>query len=117
VPHNPGPLGGLFRKLSFFQKLERKRALNDKQYKQILRTAIVTARSAPAHERVVTTLREWGISPDETFFLGGMEKHLILETLKPHIFFDDQRSHLKSSAGRIPMVHIPYGIANQPKEE
>lgn len=112
VPHNPGPLSDLFQKLSFFQKLERKRALTEKNYKPILRTAIVTARSAPAHERVVTTLREWGISPDETFFLGGMSKHLILEILKPHIFFDDQRSHLKSSAGRIPMVHIPYGIAN-----
>jgi 5'-nucleotidase len=117
VPHNPGPLSDLFRKLSFFQKLERKRELSDKEYKRILRTAIVTARSAPAHERVVTTLREWGISPDETFFLGGMEKHLILETLKPHIFFDDQPTHLKSPVGRIPMVHIPYGITNRPLVE
>lgn len=115
IPHQPGPLSDLFRKLSIFQKLERERALRDKEYKQILRTAIVTARGAPAHERVVTTLREWGISPDETFFLGGMEKHRILEILKPHIFFDDQRSHLKSSAGKIPMVHIPYGVANQEK--
>ena len=113
VPHQPGPLSDLFRKLSFFQKLERRRALDDKEYRPLLRTAIVTARSAPAHERVVTTLRDMGISPDETFFLGGMEKHRILETLKPQIFFDDQRSHLKSSAGKIPMVHIPYGIANR----
>lgn len=113
IPHNPGPLSDLFRKLSFFQKLERKRVLTEKNYTPVLRTAIVTARSAPSHERVITTLRDWGISPDETFFLGGMEKHRILETLRPHIFFDDQRSHLKSTAGRIPMVHIPYGVANK----
>jgi 5'-nucleotidase len=117
IPHNPGPLGDLFKKLSFFQKLERSRELEDHHYKRVLRTAIVTARSAPAHERVVTTLREWGINPDETFFLGGMEKHRILETLSPHIFFDDQRSHLKSSAGRIPMVHVPYGVANSVGEQ
>lgn len=114
IPHNPGPLGTLFKKLSFFQKLERAKVLDDKSYKPILRTAIVTARSAPAHERVVTTFREWGISPDETFFLGGMDKHLILQTLKPHMFFDDQLSHLTSAAGQIPMVHIPYGVANKP---
>lgn len=117
IPHNPGPLSDLFKKLSFFQKLERARELDDHNYKRVLRTAIVTARSAPTHERVVTTLREWGISPDETFFLGGMEKLRILETLNPHIFFDDQRSHLRSSAGRIPMVHVPYGIANKITEQ
>ena len=53
------------------------------------------------------------MSVDDTFFLGGMEKHRILEILKPHIFFDDQRSHLKSPAGKVPMVHIPFGVANE----
>jgi 5'-nucleotidase len=61
---------------------------------------------------VVTTLSAWGVEPDETFFLGGIEKARILEILKPHIFFDDQRSHLTSSAKKIPSVHIPFGIAN-----
>ena len=74
---------------------------------------IVPARGAPAHERVVTTLKNWGVSVDEAFFLGGMEKSRILNVLKPHIFFDDQRSHLKSAAGGIPMVHVPFGIANR----
>lgn len=113
IPHNPGPLADLFRKLSFMQKLEDRAAENDWKYKRILRTAIVTARNAPAHERVITTLENWGVSSNETFFLGGMKKERILTVLKPHMFFDDQRSHLESEAGDIPMVHIPFGIANQ----
>lgn len=113
IPHQPGPLADLFRKLSSMQKLEEEKLKNDPEYNKILRIAIVTARNAPAHERVVTTLKEWGVSPDESFFLGGMEKSRILTILKPHMFFDDQRSHLESSAGNIPMVHIPFGIANK----
>ena len=113
IPHNPGPLADLFKKISLFQKFEHQRAFEDPKYKRVLRTAIVTARNAPAHERVVTTLREWGVSADDTFFLGGVEKARILEILKPHMFFDDQRSHLQSSAGRIPSVHIPFGITNK----
>ena len=48
------------------------------------------------------------------FLLGGMEKARILDTMRPHIYFDDQVSHLRSAAGDIPMVHIPFGIANKP---
>lgn len=116
IPHNPGPLSDLFKKLSFLQKVEFKRELDEAGYQRILRTAIVTARSAPANERVVTTLNEWGVSPDETFFLGGVEKHRILEIMRPHIFFDDQMRHLTSVAGNIPSVHIPFGIRNVPPE-
>lgn len=113
VPHQPGPLADLFKKLSFMQKLEEKRLKEEPEYKKILRISIVTARNAPAHERVVTTLKEWGVSADESFFLGGMEKSRVLSILKPHMFFDDQRSHLESAAGDIPMVHVPFGIANK----
>ena len=102
----PGP------NVSAMQRLEDQAALDNQDYKRILRIAIVTARSAPAHERVVTTLKSWGVSADETFFLGGMEKARILSIFRPHLFFDDQLSHLKSPAGNIPMVHIPFGIAN-----
>jgi 5'-nucleotidase len=112
IPHNPGPLAGLFQKLSYMQRLEERELKIDPQYKKIVRVSIITARSAPAHERVVTTLKSWGVSPDESFFLGGMDKSRILSVLKPHMFFDDQLSHLKSSAGDIPMVHIPFGISN-----
>jgi 5'-nucleotidase len=112
IPHRPGPLADLFKKLSFMQKLEDKRLKEEPEYKKILRIAIVTARNAPSHERVVTTLKSWGVSADESFFLGGMEKSRILTILKPHMFFDDQRNHLQSPAANIPMVHIPFGIAN-----
>ncbi|WP_454826913.1 5'-nucleotidase [Paraburkholderia xenovorans] len=113
IPHKPGLLADLFTKLAFLQKLEEKRKTEDPSYQKILRTAIVTARNAPAHERVVTTLKSWGVSADESFFLGGMDKSRILTILRPHMFFDDQLSHLKSPAGDIPMVHIPFGIANK----
>jgi 5'-nucleotidase len=78
-----------------------------------LRTAIITARNAPAHERVVTTLESWGVSANETFFLGGMKKGRILTVLKPHMFFDDQKSHLGYESLDVPMVHIPFGVANR----
>lgn len=112
IPHQPGPLADLFKKLSFLQRLEDREVERDRKYRRILRTSIVTARNAPAHERVITTLEHWGVSANEIFFLGGMSKDRILTRLKPHMFFDDQRSHLESDAGDIPMVHIPFGIAN-----
>ncbi|MET0267177.1 MAG: 5'-nucleotidase [Duganella sp.] len=112
IPHQPGPLADLFQKLSAMQRLEDEAERNDPRYRRILRIAIVTARSAPAHERVVTTLKSWGVAADETFFLGGMEKARVLSIFRPHLFFDDQLSHLKSPAGNIPMVHIPFGVAN-----
>jgi 5'-nucleotidase len=115
IPHQSGPLADLFKKLSFLQKLEDKEIEKDKDYKRIITTAIVTARNAPAHERVITTLEDWGVSANEIFFLGGMDKDRILSRLKPHMFFDDQKSHLKSNTGNIPMVHIPFGIANNNK--
>jgi len=113
IPHQPGPLAELFRKLSLMQQLEEDAQRADPAYKKILRIAIITARSAPAHERVVTTLKSWGVSANETFFLGGMEKARVLGIFRPHMFFDDQLSHLQSPAGNIPMVHIPFGIANR----
>lgn len=113
IPHRPGPLADLFQKLSALQRLEQQRAADDHAYRKILRISIVTARSAPSHERVVTTLKSWGVSADEAFFLGGMEKARVLTVLRPHMFFDDQRSHLRSPGGDIPMVHVPFGVANR----
>jgi 5'-nucleotidase len=112
VPHQPGPLADLFQKLALMQRLEERAQRRDPDYKKILRIAIITARNAPSHERVVTTLKSWGVSANETFFLGGMEKARVLSVFKPHIFFDDQLSHLKSAGGTIPMVHVPFGVAN-----
>ncbi len=113
VPHSPGPLAQFLKKLSAIQEIEQKRLSSDPQYKQKLKISIVTARNAPSHERVVNTMRTWGISVNEAFFLGGVEKRLVLEVLQPHIFFDDQRLHLDAAAGTLPCVHIPFGVRNK----
>lgn len=112
VPLNPGPLQDLFRKISVFQELETKRIEQEHDYNRMLTISIITARNAPAHERMINTLKSWGVSVDQTFFLGGIEKRRILEIMKPHIYFDDQELHLEH-IGQTPLVHIPFGIANR----
>lgn len=116
-PVREGPLARFFREVSKLQKAERARKKRTPTYSPRLRTAIVTARNAPAHKRVVMTLRRWGIEVDEVFFLGGIAKNRVLEEFKPHIFFDDQLSHIKGAAGATPSVHVPFGIRNQPGPE
>jgi len=116
-PHNPGPLKELLDKVAKIQQMEEDRSLEDSTYKRKIRVAIITARNAPSHERVVTSLRTWGINVDETFFLGGVEKKRILEIFKPHIFFDDQRIHLDPAKGVVPSVHVPFGIRNVDAKE
>lgn len=78
-----------------------------------IRTALVTARSAPAHERVVRTLRAWGIRIDEALFLGGMDKGAFLKAFGADIFFDDQKDHCKSAAQHVAAAHVPHGITNR----
>lgn len=78
-----------------------------------LRTALVTARSAPAHERVIRTLRAWGIRIDEAIFLGGMDKGPFLKSFGADIFFDDQRGHCDSARQHVATGHVPHGIANE----
>jgi 5'-nucleotidase len=116
VAHGLGPLHRFFSEVARLQAHELAKKKTDASYKPRLRIAIVTARNAPAHERVVTSLREWGIQVDEVFFLGGIEKHKILEVLRPHIFFDDQTSHIEGTASVTPSVHVPFGIANEAME-
>lgn len=113
VPHSPGPLKTFLEKVAGIQLMEEQRAEADSAYVKKLRIAIVTARSAPAHRRVINTMRHWGININDAFFLGGIEKKKVLEVLNPHIFFDDQKLHLESAANVLPSVHIPFGITNQ----
>lgn len=112
-PHNPGPLADFFKKLAFFQKLETKKENKFPNYKKILRTSIITARNAPSHERAINTLTEWGVTVDELFLMGGVDKSRILNVVKPHIYFDDQLVHLNIESTKTPLVHIPFGIANK----
>ena len=78
-----------------------------------IRTALITARAAPAHERVVRTLRTWGIRIDEALFLGGMSKGAFLKAFGADIFFDDQKGHCESAAEHVASAHVPHGITNQ----
>lgn len=78
-----------------------------------IRTALVTARGAPAHERVIRTLRHWGIRIDESLFLAGMDKGPFLQAFGADIFFDDQRKHCESARMHVATGHVPHGIANE----
>ncbi len=77
-----------------------------------IRTALVTARSAPAHERVIRTLRAWNIRIDESIFLGGMNKTDFLKAYQADVFFDDQPVHCESASPHIATGHVPHGVAN-----
>lgn len=79
-----------------------------------IRTALVTARSAPAHQRVVLTLRDWDIRIDESLFLGGLEKGEFLRAYGADVFFDDQQRHCDSASEHVATGHVPHGVVNQP---
>lgn len=78
-----------------------------------IRTALVTARSAPAHERVIRTLREWGIRLDEALFLGGRSKGPFLQAFGADIFFDDSQHNIDSAREHVTAGHVPHGVANR----
>ena len=77
-----------------------------------IRTALVTARSAPAHERAMLTLMNWQIAVDEAMFLGGLDKGSFLAAFQPDFFFDDQISHCLSATSAGPTGHVVSGVAN-----
>ncbi len=78
-----------------------------------IRTALVTARSAPAHERVIRTLRAWDIRIDESLFLGGLSKGEFLKAYGADVFFDDQQTHCESARNHVATGHVPHGVANE----
>ncbi|HET9852955.1 MAG TPA: 5'-nucleotidase [Candidatus Limnocylindrales bacterium] len=98
-PMDPGPFAPFLRALSRVQA-------EFPPGESPIRTALVTARNAPAHKRVIHTLRSWGVRVDEAYFLGGMEKTPVLEVFKPHIYFDDQTAHLEAARATVPSAHV-----------
>jgi 5'-nucleotidase len=100
VPMNPGPFEPFLRALHEIQA-------HFDEAKSPIRTALVTARSAPAHLRVINTLRAWKVRVDESFFLGGLDKADVLAALRPHIYFDDQRGHLEQASLKTASAHVP----------
>jgi 5'-nucleotidase len=103
-PLPPGPFKPLLEALHRLQ--------SDRNAPVKIRTALVTARSAPAHERAVRTLMEWNIGVDEAMFLGGLDKGAFLKAFEPDFFFDDQRGHVDSARAYVAAGHVPFGVAN-----
>lgn len=102
--------GGPFK--NFLQALHRLQAEFPPETGPI-RTALVTARSAPAHERVVLTLRDWNIRIDESLFLGGLDKRAFLKAYGADVFFDDQLQHCQSASQSVATGHVPHGVVNE----
>ncbi len=102
--------GGPFK--NFLQALHRLQAEFPPETGPI-RTALVTARSAPSHERVVRTLRHWNIRIDESLFLGGLDKAAFLEAYGADVFFDDQLSHCESASSKVATGHVLHGVTNE----
>ena len=104
TPLAPGPFKPL---LEALQRLQREPAGPMR-----VRTALVTARSAPAHERAIRTLMDWHIEVDEAMFLGGLPKGEFLREFEPDFFFDDQTGHIESAAAHVPAGHVASGVSN-----
>jgi 5'-nucleotidase len=107
-PLPPGPFKPLLEALHRLQSASR----TAKDFPMKVRTALVTARSAPAHERAVRTLMEWNIAVDEAMFLGGLDKGSFLRAFEPDFYFDDQRRHVDSARLHVAAGHVPFGVAN-----
>ena len=102
-PLAEGPFAKLLKTLASIQR----EGTGDHQSAPPLRTALVTARSSPAHERVIRTLRAWDVVIDETFFMGGIHKSAVLEAFRPHMFFDDQHTHCERASTVVPTGRVP----------
>jgi 5'-nucleotidase len=111
-PLKDGPLMPLLKRLSDIQRLQGENAHRVNTPEKAIRISIVTARNAPAHERLINTMKHLGLEADELFLTGGIEKKNILDIMKPQIFFDDQIGHLTPASESTPCVHIPFGIRN-----
>ncbi|HEV3008641.1 MAG TPA: 5'-nucleotidase, partial [Burkholderiales bacterium] len=104
-PLPPGPFKPLLEALHRLQ--------SEKNSSVRIRTALVTARSAPAHERAVRTLMEWNIAVDEAMFLGGLDKGEFLRSFEPDFYFDDQSGHIDSARAYVAAGHVPFGVRNR----
>jgi 5'-nucleotidase len=104
-PLPPGPFKPLLEALHQLQ--------NESNPQIRIRTALVTARSAPAHERAIRTLMNWNIEVDQAMFLGGLPKGEFLREFEPDFFFDDQTGHVESAADHVPAGHVESGVSNR----
>lgn len=104
LPLPEGPFGRVLKTLSKIK------SLSEEKY---VRIALVTARDRPAHERVILTLRSWGVTVDEAYFLGGLSKNQVLKAFNAHIFFDDQDKHAGPASEIVPSARVPYKTSSE----
>lgn len=109
IPLKEGPFANFLKTVAHIQSL-----FQDKDRAPI-RTALVTSRNAPAHERAIKTLRHWGVRVDEAFFLGGILKKDVLSAFGAHIFFDDQHVHADPASKVVPSAVVPYRAGDDPR--
>ena len=115
-PHQAGPLRGLFEKLSSLQRLDYDlHGRDDPYFHPALRISIVTSRGAPSEERLIKTLKTFGMSAAELVLLDGLNKRPVLEAIRPHIFFDDQEVHTEPASTVVPSATVPYRDGDDPK--
>lgn len=110
TPLSKGPFANFLMTISNLQSLYQTQEMAP------IRTALVTSRSAPAHERAIKTLRNWGVRVDEAFFLGGVPKTEILASFGAHIFFDDQQVHATPASAVVPSAVVPYRNGDDPMD-
>jgi 5'-nucleotidase len=108
IPLGKGPFANFLATIAHIQ------SLFADQKDSPIRTALVTARNAPAHERAIKTLRNWNVRVDEAFFLGGVSKKEVLGAFGAHIFFDDQRLHAEPASQVVPAAVVPYRDNDDP---
>ena len=111
VPMEEGPFANFLMTIAHIQS-----RFADRESSPI-RTALVTSRNAPAHERAIKTLRQWGVRVDEAFFLGGVSKQKVLSAFGAHIFFDDQPAHAEPASRYVPSAVVPYAAGRDPMSE
>jgi len=102
-PMPEGPFASLLKSISVVQS-----EFKDKDRPCPIRTALITARSSPAHERIIRTLAAWGVMINEVHFMGGVSKHEVLEAFRADIFFDDQDVHCRPASDVVPTAKVPY---------
>ena len=108
IPMEEGPFAKFLKTIAHIQ------ARFTDQDSSPIRTALVTSRGAPAHERAIKTLRQWGVRVDEAFFLGGVSKRDVLSAFGAHIFFDDQMVHAEGASDLVPSAVVPYRTGEDP---
>ena len=111
VPMAEGPFAKFLKTIAHIQS-----QFTDRESAPI-RTALVTSRNAPAHERAIKTLRQWGVRVDEAFFLGGVRKQEVLSAFGAHIFFDDQAAHAEPASKFVPAAVVPYAEGQDPMKK